>query len=296
MNIQWYPGHMAKTRRQMLENLKNIDIVCEVVDARIPMVSRNPDMDEIAGSKPRMIILNRIDLADPEQTRRWAAYFRAKGWAVIETDSQHGKGTEKFAAAAREVLADKISQWNEKGQTGRAVRVMVVGIPNVGKSTFINRILGRKSAKAADKPGVTRGAQWFRVGDGIDLLDTPGILWPKFDDERTGLLLASTGAVKDDILDVETLACKLFEILAVRAPETIVNRYKLTLPEPDEEIDFLGYALLEQAGKKRGFMMRGGEIDTERMARVFLDEYRGGVLGRITLETPEEYADAELGD
>ncbi|MGM9612923.1 MAG: ribosome biogenesis GTPase YlqF [Butyricicoccus sp.] len=296
MNIQWYPGHMAKTRRQMLENLKNIDIVCEVVDARIPMVSRNPDMDEIAGSKPRMIILNRIDLADPEQTRRWAAYFRAKGWAVIETDSQHGKGTEKFAAAAREVLADKIAQWNEKGQTGRAVRVMVVGIPNVGKSTFINRILGRKSAKAADKPGVTRGAQWFRVGDGIDLLDTPGILWPKFDDERTGLLLASTGAVKDDILDVETLACKLFEILAVRAPETIVNRYKLTLPDPDEEVDFLGYMLLEQAGKKRGFMMRGGEIDTERMARVFLDEYRGGVLGRITLETPEEYADAELGD
>lgn len=296
MNIQWYPGHMAKTRRQMLENLKNIDIVCEVVDARIPMVSRNPDMDDIAGAKPRMIILNRIDLADPEQTRRWAAYFRAKGWAVIETDSQHGRGTDRFAAAAREVLADKIAQWNEKGQTGRAVRVMVVGIPNVGKSTFINRILGRKSAKAADKPGVTRGSQWFRVGDGIDLLDTPGILWPKFDDERTGLLLASTGAVKDDILDVETLACKLFEILAVRAPETIVNRYKLTLPEPEEETDFLGYALLEQAGKKRGFMMRGGEIDTERMARVFLDEYRGGVLGRITLETPEEYTDAELGD
>ena len=296
MNIQWYPGHMAKTRRQMLANLKNIDIVCEVVDARIPMVSRNPDMDEIAGAKPRMIILNRIDLAAPDETRRWAAYFRAKGWAVLETDSQHGKGTEKFATAAREVLADKIAQWNEKGQTGRAVRVMVVGIPNVGKSTFINRILGRKSAKAADKPGVTRGAQWFRVGDGIDLLDTPGILWPKFDDERTGLLLASTGAVKDDILDVETLACKLFEILAVRAPEAIVSRYKLTLPAPGEEVDFLGYTLLEQAGRKRGFMMRGGEIDTGRMARVFLDEYRGGVLGRITLETPEEYTDAELGD
>lgn len=296
MNIQWYPGHMAKTRRQMLENLKNIDIVCEVVDARIPMVSRNPDMDEIAGAKPRMIILNRIDLAAPDETHRWAAYFRAKGWAVLETDSQHGKGTEKFAAAAREVLADKIAQWNEKGQTGRAVRVMVVGIPNVGKSTFINRILGRKSAKAADKPGVTRGAQWFRVGDGIDLLDTPGILWPKFDDERTGLLLASTGAVKDDILDVETLACKLFEILAVRAPEAIVSRYKLTLPAPGEEVDFLGYTLLEQAGQKRGFMMRGGEIDTGRMARVFLDEYRGGVLGRITLETPEEYTDAGLGD
>lgn len=294
MNIQWYPGHMAKTRRQMLENLKNIDLVCEVVDARIPMVSRNPDMDDIAGSKPRMMILNRTDLADPEQTRRWAAFFRGKGWSVLETDSQHGRGTDKFAAAVREVLADKIAQWNQKGQTGRAVRVMIVGIPNVGKSTFINRILGRKSAKAADKPGVTRGSQWFRVGDGIDLLDTPGILWPKFDDERTGLLLASTGAVKDDILDVETLACKLFEILAARAPETIVARYKLTLPEPDEEVDFLGYTLLEQAGKKRGFMMRGGEIDTERMARVFLDEYRGGVLGRITLETPEEYENAGL--
>lgn len=294
MNIQWYPGHMAKTRRQMLENLKNIDLVCEIVDARIPMVSRNPDMGDIAGDKPRMMILNRTDLADAEQTRRWAAFFRAKGWAVLETDSQHGKGTERFAAAAREVLADKIAQWNEKGQTGRAVRVMVVGIPNVGKSTFINRILGRKSAKAADKPGVTRGSQWFRVGDGIDLLDTPGILWPKFDDERTGLLLAATGAVKDDILDVETLACKLFEILAARAPEAIVSRYKLALPE--EETDFLGYTLLEQAGQKRGFLLRGGEIDTERMARILLDEYRGGVLGRITLETPEEYADAGLDD
>ena len=296
MNIQWYPGHMAKTRRQMLENLKNIDLVCEVVDARIPQVSRNPDMDEIAGAKPRMMILNRTDLADLEQTRRWAAFFRQKGWAVLETDSQHGKGTDRFAAAVREVLADKIAQWNEKGQTGRAVRVMIVGIPNVGKSTFINRILGRKSAKAADKPGVTRGSQWFRVGDGIDLLDTPGILWPKFDDERTGLLLASTGAVKDDILDVETLACKLMEILAARAPEAITARYKLTLPDEMEEVDFLGFSLLEQAGKNRGFLLRGGEIDTERMARILLDEYRGGVLGRITLETPEDYADAGLDD
>lgn len=295
MNIQWYPGHMAKTRRQMLENLKNIDLVCEVADARIPMVSRNPDMDDIAGTKPRMIILNRIDLADPEETRRWAAWFRRKGWAVIETDSRSGRGTERFAPAAREVLAGQIQKWNEKGQTGRAVRVMVVGIPNVGKSTFINRILGRKSAKAADKPGVTRGSQWFRVAGGIDLLDTPGILWPKFDDERTGLLLASTGAVKDDILDTETLACKLFELLAARAPETIANRYKLSLPEPGETVDFLGYTLLEQAGRGRGFMMRGGEVDTERMARVFLDEYRGGVLGRITLETPEDYTDADMG-
>ncbi len=293
MNIQWYPGHMAKTRRQMLENLKNIDLVCELVDARIPQVSRNPDMDEIAGDKPRMMILNRVDLADPEATRRWASFYRAQGYAVLETDSQHGTGTGRFAAAARERLADKISAWNEKGQTGRAVRVMVVGIPNVGKSTFINRVLGRKSAKAADKPGVTRGAQWFRVPGGIDLLDTPGILWPKFDDERVGILLAVTGAVKDDILDLETLACRLFELLAVRAPQTIVDRYKLTIPE---QSDFLGYDLLQQAGRKRGFLISGGEIDTERMARILLDEFRGGVLGRITLETPEDYAHAQEED
>ncbi|HJC21121.1 MAG TPA: ribosome biogenesis GTPase YlqF [Candidatus Butyricicoccus avicola] len=293
MNIQWYPGHMAKTRRQMLENLKNIDLVCELVDARIPQVSRNPDMDEIAGDKPRMMILNRVDLADPEATRRWASFYRAQGYAVLETDSQHGTGTGRFAAAARERLADKISAWNEKGQTGRAVRVMVVGIPNVGKSTFINRVLGRKSAKAADKPGVTRGAQWFRVPGGIDLLDTPGILWPKFDDERVGILLAVTGAVKDDILDLETLACRLFELLAVRAPQAIVDRYKLTIPE---QSDFLGYDLLQQAGRKRGFLISGGEIDTERMARILLDEFRGGVLGRITLETPEDYAHAQEED
>ncbi|MDO4271286.1 MAG: ribosome biogenesis GTPase YlqF [Eubacteriales bacterium] len=263
-----------------------MDAVCEVVDARIPQVSRNPDMDEIAAGKPRLMILNRIDLADPAATKTWAKHFRTQGCAVIETDSRAGTGTAQFAAAVRTLLAEKIAQWNEKGQVGKAVRVMVVGIPNVGKSTFINRILGRKSAKAADKPGVTRGSQWFRVEGGIDLLDTPGILWPKFDDERVGLLLASTGAIRDDILDVETLGCKLMEILAVRAPQTIVGRYGVEIPE---ESDFLGYELLRQAGKKRGFLLRGGEIDTERMARILLDEFRGGVLGRITLEAPEEY-------
>lgn len=288
MNIQWYPGHMTKTRRQMQENLKNIDLVCEVVDARIPQVSRNPDMDELAAGKPRMIILNRIDLADPTLTRQWAQYFRAKGWAVVETDSKQGAGTARFSPAAREVLAEQIARWNEKGQIGRAVRVMVVGIPNVGKSTFINRILGRKSAKAADKPGVTRGSQWFRVDSGIDLLDTPGILWPKFDDERVGILLACTGAVKDDILDVETLACKLMELLTVHAPESIIARYKLDLAAAADS-DFPGYALLEQAGRRRGFLISGGEIDTERMARILLDEFRGGVLGRITLGAPEDY-------
>ncbi|MFR4262215.1 MAG: ribosome biogenesis GTPase YlqF [Butyricicoccaceae bacterium] len=286
MNIQWYPGHMTKTRRQMAEYIKQVDAVCEVVDARIPQVSRNPDMDEIAAGKPRMMILNRIDLADPNMTAVWAKHFREQGMAVIQTDSRSGNGTQAFSGAVRTLLADKIAQWNEKGLVGKSVRVMVVGIPNVGKSTFINRILGRKSAKAADRPGVTRGSQWFRVESGIDLLDTPGILWPKFDDERVGILLACTGAIKDDILDVETLGCKLMELLAEQAPQTIIDRYSIAIPE--EECDFLGYELLQQAGRRRGFLLRGGEIDTERMARILLDEFRGGVLGRITLEKPEK--------
>ena len=265
MNIQWYPGHMTKTRRQMAEYIKQVDAVCEVVDARIPQVSRNPDMDEIAAGRPRMMILNRIDLADPNKTAVWAKHFRDQGMAVIQTDSRAGTGTQAFSNAVRTLLADKIEQWNEKGLVGKAVRVMVVGIPNVGKSTFINRILGRKSAKAADRPGVTRGS----------------------------ILLACTGAIKDDILDVETLGCKLMELLSVQAPQTIVDRYSVSIPE--EECDYLGYELLQQAGKRRGFLLRGGEIDTERMARILLDEFRGGVLGRITLEMPaaaEQGADA----
>ena len=289
MNIQWYPGHMTRTRRRMADSLKQVDAVCEVVDARIPQVSRNPDMDEIAGNKPRLLVMNRTDLADPEMTKQWAAYYRRQGYAVLTTDAKSGAGVAKFSAAVRSLLADKIQMWKEKGQTGRSVKVMVVGIPNVGKSTFINKVLGRKSAKAADKPGVTRGQQWFRVENGLELLDTPGILWPKLDDERTGIYLAVTGAVKDDVVDVETLACRLMEILHHRAPELLVNRYKIQLPGEEEEFDFLGYELLMRAGHKRGFLISGGEIDTERMARILLDEFRGGKLGRITLETPEEY-------
>ena len=293
MNIQWYPGHMTRTRRQMAENLRRVDAVCEIVDARIPQVSRNPDMDEIAGSKPRLLVLNRTDLADPEATKKWAAYYRKQGYAVLTTDAKSGAGVAKFSATVRNLLADKIEQWNAKGQTGKAVRVMVVGIPNVGKSTIINKILGRKSAKAADKPGVTRGQQWFRVEGGLELLDTPGILWPKLDDERTGIYLAVTGAIKDDILDVETLACKLMEILYHHAPQALQARYKIELPEDPEAFDFFGYELLMRAGRKRGFLISGGEIDTERMARILLDEFRGGKLGRITLETPDEYTQPE---
>lgn len=291
MNIQWYPGHMTRTRRQMQEKMGQIDAVCEVVDARIPQVSRNPDMDSIAAGKPRMIILNRIDLADAETTKRWTEFYRQRGYAVLTTDARKGSGVNQFAKAVRTLLSDKIEQWNQKGQTGRVPKVMVVGIPNVGKSTFINKVIGKKSAKAADKPGVTRGNQWFKLPGGLELLDTPGILWPKLDDERTGVYLAVTGAIKDDILDVETLACKLMEILYARAPQSLVERYKIELPSDDEEYDFLGYELLMRAGRKRGFLISGGEIDTERMARILLDEFRGGKLGRVTLETPEEYAE-----
>ena len=289
--IQWFPGHMQKTKRQMRENLKNVDVICEIVDARIPAISRNPDIDEIAGDKPRMMILNRIDLADPEATQKWIAYFKRHNMAVVAADSRSGKGVGQFVPAAKEILKDKIAQWQAKGQSGHAIRTMIVGIPNVGKSTFINRLVGKKVAKASDKPGVTRGAQWFRVEGGIELLDTPGILWPKFEDEKTGIYLASTGAIKDDILDTETLACKLMEILARKAPEALTVRYKIEIPE-EEEYPFWGYEMLMRAGHKRGFLISGGEIDTERMAKIFLDEYRGGVLGRITLETPDEYEGA----
>ena len=274
---------MTKTRRQMAEYIKQVDAVCEVVDARIPQVSRNPDMDEIAAGRPRMMILNRIDLADPNKTAVWAKYFRDQGMAVIQTDSRSGNGTQAFSGAVRTLLADKIAQWNEKGLVGKSVRVMVVGIPNVGKSTFINRILGRKSAKAADRPGVTRGSQWFRVDSGIDLLDTPGILWPKFDDPEVGKRLAFTGAIKDDVLDIEELACYLMEYLGRHYTSVLEERYKIAV-EPEDS----GYDLLEKAGRKRGFLMRGAQVDTERMARILLDEFRGGKLGRFTLETVED--------
>ena len=283
-SLSWFPGHMTKTRRMIAAEIGHMDAVCEILDARIPLASRNPDVDELTAGKPRLVVLNRVDQADPGQTRRWAAYFREKGYAVLEANAKGGAGTAQFAAAVRELLRDKLEAYAQKGQVGRVVRVMVLGIPNVGKSTFINKVARRKTAKAEDRPGVTRSKQWVPVDSTLELLDTPGILWPKFDDERVGILLACTGAIKDDILDVETLGCKLMELLAEQAPQTIVDRYSVSIPE--EECDFLGYELLQQAGKRRGFLLRGGEIDTERMARILLDEFRGGVLGRITLEMP----------
>ena len=289
MNIQWYPGHMTKTRRMIAEQIKNMDAVCEILDARIPVSSRNPDVDELTAGKPRLVGLNRVDLADGEATEQWAAYFRAKGCAVLESDAKSGAGTAKFAAAVRDLLAEKIRAYAEKGQT-RVLRVMILGIPNVGKSTFINRIAGRKTARTEDRPGVTRSKQWVPIDKGLELLDTPGILWPKFEDQSVGLNLAYTGAVKDDILDVETLGCHLMAYLAGRYPAALLSGYKLAaLPKREaEENDIAyGYRLLEAAGRKRGFLISGGDVDPERMAKILLDEFRAGKLGRFTLELPE---------
>lgn len=290
MNIQWYPGHMTKTRRMIADQIKNVDAVCEILDARIPISSRNPDVDELTVGKPRLVVLNRVDQADPEATKKWAAHFRAKGYAVLESDAKDGMGTAKFAGAIRELLADKLRAYAEKGMVGRVVRVMILGIPNVGKSTFINKVAGRKTAKTEDRPGVTRSKQWVPIDKGLELLDTPGILWPKFEDQSVGLNLAFTGAVKDDILDIETLGCHLMSYLGECYPGALKNGYKLpSVPEREEEENDVayGYRLLEAAGKKRGFLISGGEVDTERMAKILLDEFRGSKLGRFTLELPE---------
>lgn len=283
MNIQWYPGHMTKTRRQMEEDIKLVDLVAEVVDARIPISSRNPDIDAMVGGRPRLIILNRADQADPAMTARWMAWFKGKGCGVLETDARSGKGVGQFSAAAKGVLKDKLAAWKAKGLVGRPVRAMVVGVPNVGKSTFINKVAKRKSAKASDRPGVTRGKQWVSVDSGLELLDTPGILWPKFEDEATGLRLAFTGAVKDEVTDMEGLACALLELLRDRYPQALLERYKLTQMDGKP-----GWELLEQGARRRGMLVSGGETDTERMAKVLLDEFRAGKLGRFTLEVPED--------
>ena len=282
MNIQWYPGHMTKTRRMIAEQMKHMDAVCEILDARIPLSSRNPDVEELTGEKPRLIVLNRTDLADPAATRQWAAYFRGKGYAVLEANAKAGQGTGRFAGAVRELLAEKIAAYTERGQAGRTLRVMILGIPNVGKSTFINKVSGRKTAKAEDRPGVTRSKQWIAVDRSLELLDTPGMLWPKFDDPAVGMRLACTGAVRDEIVDLEELASHLMAYLGGQYPDALLQRYKVEA-EPEDA----GFTLLEKAGRKRGFLVRGGGVDTERMARILLDEFRGGRLGRFTLELPE---------
>ncbi|MDO5412798.1 MAG: ribosome biogenesis GTPase YlqF [bacterium] len=283
MNIQWFPGHMTKAQRMIEENLKMVDAVCEILDARIPRSSRNPDIDRLAGDKPRLVILNRTDLADPAITARWRKYFEAQGLAILETDARTGKGVNGFAPAIRRLLADKIREYEAKGQVGRPLRVMILGIPNVGKSTFINKVAGRKAAIAGDKPGVTRGKQWINIDAGLDLLDTPGILWPRFDSQEVGEMLAITNAIKADVLDKETLAANFMLRLRQMYPQAIVDRYKF---QPDSEMN--GFELLEQAAKKRGFLVSRGEYDIERMANTLLGEYHDGKLGRLSLEAPDE--------
>ncbi len=283
MNIQWFPGHMTKAQRMIEDNIKLVDAVCEVIDARIPRASRNPDIDRLAAGKPRLVILNRADLADPELTKRWKESFERQGMAVLETDARSGKGVGGFVPAVRRLLADKLREYEAKGQSGRPLRVMILGIPNVGKSTFINKVAGRKAAAAGDKPGVTRGRQWINIDRSLDLLDTPGILWPKFDSQEVGELLAVTNAIKADVIDKETLGANFMLRLRSMYPAAIEARYKFT---PDEDAN--GFELLEQAAKKRGFLVSRGEYDIERMANTLLSEYHDGKLGRLTLELPDE--------
>ena len=283
LNIQWYPGHMTKAGRMISANVANVDAVCEILDARIPTASRNPDIDSLAAGKPRLVLLNRSDLADPSASVQWKAHFKAQGMAVLETDCKSGKGVGAFSGAVRSLLKPLLEQRAAKGQATRALRVMVLGIPNVGKSTFINRVAGKKAAAVSDRPGVTRGRQWITVDRGLELLDTPGILWPKFDSQEVGELLAVTGAIKDDVLDRETLAANFLVRLSCLYPDALRQRYKL-----DPDAGMAGWELLEQAAKNRGFLAGRGEYDTERMSAVLLDEFRGGKLGRITLERPPE--------
>ena len=283
MNIQWFPGHMTKAQRMIEENLKMVDAVCEILDARIPRSSQNPDIDRLAAGKPRLVILNRVDLADPKITARWRRSFESRGIAILETDAKSGKGVSNFVPAVRRLLADKLKEYEEKGQVGRPLRVMILGIPNVGKSTFINKVAGRKATVAGDKPGVTRGKQWINIGTGLDLLDTPGILWPKFDSQEVGEMLAITNAIKADVLDKETLGANFMLRLRQLYPQAIEERYKF---KPDPAAN--GFELLEQAAKKRGFLVSRGEYDIERMANTLLGEYHEGKLGRLTLEQPDD--------
>lgn len=283
-NIQWFPGHMTKTKRQIQASLKLVDAVAEIIDARIPVSSRNPDLDSIIQNKPRVVLMNKCDMADPSSSQKWINYFKNNGIVAIPIDCKTGRGINKFVSSVNEVLKEKIEKQKAKGLLNPTVRVMIVGIPNVGKSTFINRISKNRKAKAEDKPGVTRGNQWFTINKGFEVLDTPGVLWPKFEDKIVGERLAFTGAVKDQIMDTELLAMRLLDFLKVEKNPIFVERFKLQ-NEPIEDIE--SYELLELIGRKRGMLISGGEIDTERAAIMLLDEYRSAKLGKYTFELPE---------
>ena len=283
-NIQWFPGHMTKTKRQIQASLKLVDAVAEILDARIPLSSKNPDLQKLIQNKPKVVLLNKCDMANQTATSRWIDYYASQGITAIAVDCKSGKGLNKFAPAVNNVLSERRERLKAKGMVNPMLRIMIVGIPNVGKSSFINRVAKQNRAKVEDRPGVTRGNQWYSIAKNIEMLDTPGVLWPKFDDKIVGERLAFTGAVKDQILDTELLAVRLLDFLRSLKPADFIARFKLE----DIDLDAIdSYELLNVIGKKRGMLISGGEIDTERAAIMLLDEFRSGKLGRITLEMPE---------
>ena len=281
MNIQWYPGHMTKTRRLLVENLKLVDVVVELLDARIPASSKNPEIDSIIMNKPRLILLNKADTADANISRQWSGWYKSRGIQAIFVDSIKGKGLNLMKDQLKVMMKERFDRDKLKGRIFRPIRTMIVGIPNVGKSTLINKIAGKAVATTGDRPGVTRGKQWIRLNPEIELLDTPGILWPKFDDQQIALNLAFTGAIKDDIMDVTEVAAALAQKLSTEYQDLFAQRYKLQNTE-----GLTGDELLQAAGKNRGCILPGGEIDLNRIAVVLLDEFRGGKIGKITLERP----------
>ncbi len=280
-NIQWFPGHMTKTRRMIAANLSLVDAVVEIIDARIPESSRNPEMDSMIGAKPRLFLMNKADMADPQMTDKWIAYFKSKGIPALPVDCKSGKGVKNFTGAIEQLLSELLERRKNAGMTGAPIRLMIVGIPNVGKSSFINRMAQSKRAKVEDRPGVTRTKQWVKIGSNMELLDMPGVLWPKFDDQEVAKRLAFTGAINDDVVDIEALAMLLLEYLAKCYPSALETRYKMT-----EFTEMGGIELLETLGRKRGMLISGGEVNTERAAITLIDEYRSGKLGRMTLEAP----------
>lgn len=282
--IQWFPGHMTKTKRQIQSSLKLVDAVAEIIDARIPVSSRNPDLAKLVQNKPRVILLNKCDMANQTATKMWIDYFKKQNLVAIPVDCKSGRGLDKFAPAVNTVMSHKIARLKEKGMVNPTIRIMIVGIPNVGKSSFINKMVKKNRAKVEDRPGVTRGNQWYTIAKNLEMLDTPGVLWPKFDDNTVGEHLAFTGAVKDQILDIELLAVRLLDFIKELKPADFITRFKLE-NEDIENID--SYELLKMIGKKRGMLVSGGEIDTERAAIMLLDEFRSAKLGRITVEMPQ---------
>ncbi len=283
--VQWFPGHMAKTRRLIKESLPMVDAVTELLDARIPYSSRNPELDELTQKKPRIVLLNKCDMADDNITRQWVEYFKSKGQYALPVDCRTGKGLNKYGELVREVLKDTIKKNEDRGMPGKALRMMVVGIPNTGKSSFINRMAGKNRAKVADKPGVTRQNQWFAIGSGIELLDTPGVLWPKFDDPKVGDRLAFIGSVKNDVLDSELMAVRLIEVLVDGYEDKLTGRYKLkNIPDIHS---VMPWEILEEIGRERGMLIKGGEVNTERASVMLLEEYRSGKMGKISFERPQ---------